>query len=58
MSKPCPECGENMTRFEVDGAETWKCLNIKLHDAPVKRRMRSGGARKGAGRKKKKSEET
>ncbi len=53
-SQYCGICGESMKRFIVDGKETWKCMNIKAHAARQARIARTGGKRKGAGRKKKK----
>lgn len=41
----CPVCTSPMTKFLVDGEETWKCTSVKAHDIAVHGNKGKGGRR-------------
>jgi hypothetical protein len=34
--KNCPVCRLPMKRFEIDGKDTWKCMNLQAHAEAVR----------------------
>ena len=56
-NKPrCLTCYQVMTRFEVDGRDAWKCMNVNAHNVAQANQANKGGRRPGAGRPRKEGE--
>ena len=55
LTHACGTCGRQMKKRMIEGAVTWKCLNVSAHDAAgqLRRVSRGTAPTKNAGRKKK-----